>query len=178
MGGALWFTAIFIMVTQERDRMRNRSTWWQWPNSKQLYLSFIESTAVPKRTVALGIYAFVATADTVAVAAVVLLITHCRLHQSTIFPMWFLPMCFLCLRLAALSFDAISSSDGICRWICWWRTHHKQKKVLLRHQQSILQSSMSEEFVMHVQELQSWSSFFGCKRHYFVSNFSVKKRLR
>ena len=126
MGGALWFTAIFIMVTQERDRMRNRSTWWQWPNSKQLYLSFIESTAVPKRTVALGIYAFVATADTVAVAAVVLLITHCRLHQSTIFPMWFLPMCFLCLRLAALSFDAISSSDGICSWF-WWRTLHVRK---------------------------------------------------
>ena len=39
---------------------------------------------------------------------------------------------------------------------------------------SILQSSMSEEFVMHAQELQSWSSFFG-SGDIFVSNFSVKK---
>ena len=33
---------------------------------------------------------------------------------------------------------------------------------------SILQSSMSEKVDVYVQELQSWSSFFGCKRHFCV----------
>ena len=93
------------------------------------------------------------------------------------FPMWFLLMCFLCLHSAALSFDAISSSDGICSWF-WWRTLHVRK--FSWEEGASLQESVRKFWYAHV-SLRTRTSvmrFFFWLRDIFISNLAKKRCLQ